>query len=132
VRIGAAFPSKYLKKEDIGDKRVVVTMGKVEIETVGQGSDSEDKPVLYFQGHDKGLALNKVNADAITEIVGTDETDDWAGHRICLYVDKNVMMSGKRVGGIRVMAPPSSRPAVRQPEPEPDDAGFAGDEEIPF
>jgi len=131
VRIGAAFPSKYLKKEDIGDMRVIVTMGKVEVETVGQGSDSEDKPVLYFQGHDKGMALNKVNADAITEIVGTDETDDWAGHRICLYVDKNVMMSGKRVGGIRVMAPPSSgKPAPRQPEPE--DAGFAGDEEIPF
>jgi hypothetical protein len=74
--------------------------------------------------------LNRTNGDSITEITGTDETDDWAGRAIVLYVDRNVMMGGKRVGGIRVTAPPNGKPA---PAPPPVVEEFvATDEDVPF
>lgn len=138
MKIGAAFPSNYLKKEDVGDKRVLVTIDRVAVEEVGQGKDKETKPVLYFQGHSKGMVLNVGNAQAITEIAHSDETDDWSGVRIVLYVDKNVMFGSERVGGLRVMAPPKgsngSRPAPPPPPPPQEivEDFQASDEDVPF
>jgi hypothetical protein len=136
MRTGAAFPSKNLKQEDIGDKHVRVVMARVVVETVGQGDDQEQKPVLYFKGHDKGLVLNRTNADTITDIVGTDEMDDWGGKAIVLYVDRNVMMGGKRVGGIRITAPPNGKPAPAPPPVVEDftnaDADGDAHEEVQF
>ena len=117
MRTSDAFPSQYLKKEDIGDKRVVVTIDRVEMEDVGQGEQQERKPVVYFDGLDKGMVLNKGNADAMTEAAGgDDEMDNWRGVRVVLYVDRNVMFGGKRVGGLRVTIPAGN---VSKPKAKP-------------
>lgn len=130
MKIGSAFPGgKTLKQEDIGDRHVRVYIDRVEVETLGQGDDQETKPVLYFRGKDKGLALNKTNAETITDICGSDETDDWRGKSIILYVDKNVRMGDKRVGGIRVRADQAAKPV---PPPPPVDDFQASDDDIPF
>lgn len=125
-KVSEAFVSEsaYLKKEDIGDRRVAVTIESVDLETVGQGQEQEEKYVLRFVGKSKGMVLNKTNAETISEILGDDEMDNWAGHKITLYVDKHVMMAGKKVGGIRVMAyqPPKPVPGpkpVAKPVPAP-------------
>ena len=60
--ISQAYPSKYLKSDDLGDKTVRVVMDFVEIQDVGDG---EFKPVLYFQGKDRGMVLNLTNANTI-------------------------------------------------------------------
>jgi hypothetical protein len=99
--ISQAFPSKYLKSEDIGDRTVRVIMDYVEICDVGDG---EHKPVLYFQGKEKGMVLNVTNANAVSAIYG-DETSDWSGQELVVYVDKNVNFKGKRVDGLRVRPP---------------------------
>ena len=52
----------------------------------GAGDDREDKPVTYFKETKKGLITNKTNGMAIEAIAGTDETDDWGGTRIELFV----------------------------------------------
>jgi len=133
MKIGSAFPSSYLKQSDVGDKKVLVTIDRVEIEQIGQGNDQEQKPVLYFKGHDKGMVLNLGNAQAVTEIVGDDETDNWPGHRVVLYVDKSVMFGGKRVGGLRITAPPTSK-SKPAPVPVQDvvEDFQATDEDLPF
>lgn len=106
MRTSEAFPSQYLKKEDVGDQRLVVTINRVEMEDVGQGEEQERKPVVYFDELEKGMVLNKGNAEAMTEAAGgDDEMDNWRGVRIVLYVDRNVMFAGKRVGGLRVNMP---------------------------
>lgn len=135
MKIGTAFGS-YLKQEHVGDRRVVVTIKNVVIENVADESKPENKPVLYFQGKDLGLVLNKTNADTITEITGTDETDHWGGHQICLYVDPNVSYAGKKTGGIRVMSVPRGDaravpPPVQQP-PTPAVPFEASDDDVPF
>lgn len=101
MRIHEAFPSPYLKKEDVTGE-LAVTIAHVAMEDIGQGDDQERKPVVYFEGKDRGMVLNKGNAQAIAEIAGNDEMNAWPGVQIVLYVDKNIAFQGKRVGGIRV------------------------------
>ena len=136
MNIGSAFKSNYLKHSDLNGKRVRVIMERVEIETVGQGQDAEEKPVLYFKGHERGLVLNKTNAYSIAEIVGSEETEEWAGHAIVLHQDKTTF-GGKRVDCIRIAAPPAA-PKKQQPPPPPpaeeelSDSFEGSDDEPPF
>ena len=102
MKLSQAFPSNYLKVTDLQNRRIAVTMDHVEFEEVG--SDKEEKLVVYFEGKEKGLVLNKTNATMIEEITGTDETDEWPGTKIVLkpaWVD----FQGKRVPAIRVDSP---------------------------
>jgi hypothetical protein len=132
MKIGAAFPSKYIKVEDLQGRRVTATIDSVTVEEIGQGDDKDTKPVVYFFGKEKGLALNRTNAATLTDILGTDETDDWHGKRIVLYPDKT-MFQGKRVACIRVAeapAAPAAPAATRRlapPAPEPEDTLAAGE-----
>jgi hypothetical protein len=93
----------YLKTEDIPTKQTL-TIREVKPELVG-GENEKEKLVVYFKEIEKGLTLNKVNAEAIAEIAESRLIEGWNGVRVCLYVDKNVMFGGKRVGGIRVEKP---------------------------
>lgn len=133
MNINSAFKGNYLKQADLGGKRIAVTIDRVAVEDVGGDNGKEEKPVLYFRGHERGLVLNRTNADEITAIVGDPETDRWAGAKVVLYVDPNVKYAGKRVGGIRVMAMPNgSRPAPPPPPAEVVEDFKASDDDVPF
>lgn len=121
MNINSAFPSEYLKAADLQNKRLAVTIDSVEIQKIGE----DQRPVVRFVGKDKGLVLNKTNANMIIEITGSEETEDWHGHRIVLYVAK-VDYQGKRVPAIRVDYMPNGKPA---PEPVVEDVD---DSDIPF
>ncbi|HUV71877.1 MAG TPA: hypothetical protein VMW25_02620, partial [Clostridia bacterium] len=98
------FFGDYLKVDELkGEKKLKIK--EVKIETLGRGGDAKEKPVVYFEGLDKGLALNRINADALKEICGSAEIESWPGNVVVLYVDPNVQFSGRRVGGIRVRVP---------------------------
>jgi len=136
VKIGAAFPGQYIKAADLQGKRVQVTIDRVEMEDIG----GETKPVLHFRGKERGLVLNKTNANAVWGINGSDDTDDWSGTTIILYPSKTDFQ-GKRVDCIRVDPPdaqakpqpprPPSRVAPMHVEPLSDD-DQGGDESVPF
>lgn len=98
--ISQAFPSEFLKAADLQDRTVTVVMDHVELKDVGDGT----KPVLYFQGKDKGLCLNKTNSNNIALVYG-DDTDDWAGKELMLYPTM-VDFQGRSVPAIRVKVPP--------------------------
>lgn len=125
MNINGAFPSTYLKAADLSGRRALVTISHVKMEDIGD----DHKPVLYFAGKDKGLVLNKTNANAITEITGTDETDGWRGKTIVLYVAK-VDFQGKRVDAIRVDYPQTATAPVAPPPPPVSDPLTVDD--IPF
>lgn len=127
MKIGSAFPSTYLKAADLNGKQVMVRISHVAMEDIG----GEHKPVVYFQGSEKGLVLNKTNSTAITEIAGTEETDDWAGVRIMLYSTK-VDFQGKRVDALRVDVPPKGKRAAPPPPPDEDFDGTTDDDRPPF
>jgi hypothetical protein len=113
------FPGKYLRAADLGTAEPVVTIRTVTMETLGD----DTKPVLYFEGKEKGVVLNKTNWNSCVEITGEDDSDDWAGHKVKLFVAK-VDFQGKRVPAIRINDP---RPRPAEPEIEDDD-----DDRVPF
>lgn len=119
MKINSAFPSAYLKAQDIPEETFAkVTIAKVTIEDVGGQNKPEDKkPVLYFQGKDKGMVLNKTNANIISKQFG-DETDDWIGKTISLY-QTEVEFKGDMVPALRVKIKkdqPASNGAAAQPK----------------
>lgn len=135
MKIGAAFPSTYLKASDLQGRTVTVTMDRVIMEEVG----GEHKPVLYFQGTERGIVLNKTNSSIIAEMHG-DETDDWVGKKIKLYPAR-VEFQGKIVDAIRIKLDTSApaevvqSPLAAKPNGTPKPARqipIETDDEIPF
>jgi len=98
------FFGDYLKADELKGE-TTATIKEVRVETLGRAEAAKEKPVVYFNELDKGLALNRVNADALKEVCGSSEIEEWVGKRVTLYVDPNVQYAGRRVGGIRVRVP---------------------------
>lgn len=116
--------SKYLKQDDIGDGKLVTIAG-FKKENVGQeGEPAEHKWTVTFEELDKPLVLNATNIQLAEKACGSDDTDDWIGQKIVLYVDPNVSYGGKLVGGIRIRAPKTKA----KPAPARDEI----DNDIPF
>lgn len=132
MKISSAFPSNYLKADadvpDRDDGGCTLTISSVKLETVGQGAQAEDKPVCYFEEVDKGLVLNKTNANAIAAMYG-DETKDWVGKRVRLGA-QDVEYQGKITRGIRVSSRPPNGPTPPAKPPGPPQNH--DDEDSPF
>lgn len=138
--------SKFLKKEDVTPAVLVTIKDCIEYNVAQEGAPEEHKWCLTFNELEKPMVLNSTNGQIIAGMIGSTHTDNWRGHRVVLYVDPNVSMSGKLVGGIRVRAPknqpkpaqPQAPPPVAaQPAPAPAPAWpteIAGteDSEVPF
>jgi hypothetical protein len=124
MHIDSAFPSKYLKASDLQGRNVTVKMGRVEQEKIGD----DMKLILYFQGKEKGVVLNKTNANNIAGLYG-GETEDWYGKEITL-VEAMVDFQGKSVPAIRMRAPPrreAARPAPQRQMADANGDDFPGD-----
>lgn len=109
MRIGEAFPSEYLKASDLQGRTVKAVISNVEMKDIG----SDHKPVLYFKGKEKGLVLNKTNANTIALVYG-DDTQDWDGGEVELYPTR-VDFQGRQVDAIRVKIPPRRPGAAAAP-----------------
>ena len=94
--ISTAFPSNYLKASDLNGKRASVTIQAVTMETLGD----DNKPVIWFQGKEKGMVLNKTNANILVANYGTSDTDKWCG-RSALIEAKKVEFQGRVVDALR-------------------------------
>jgi hypothetical protein len=125
VKISAAFPSNYLKAADLNDRNVKVVMDRVEMEDIG----GDHKPILYFQGKEKGLVLNKTNSNNISAAYG-DDTDGWSAQELVLY-PAMTDFQGKTVPCIRVRAPTAKDRPVLKPQPAPRSENPM-DDDIPF
>lgn len=134
MKLSQAFPSNFLKAEDLGGKSVTLTIQSVEMEEMGQGRDKENKLVIQFAKTDKKLICNKTNAKTIEKLYG-DDTDAWVGQRITIS-PREVEFQGNMVWAIRVSLtkPVAAVPitkAAATPAPV-DEPPFPGDDESPF
>ena len=110
-------PSRFLNAASVEDGDLTLTIDRITMEEFDDRDHpgkKQDKPVIYFRDALQGLVLNKGNAQMIAQMYGP-ETDHWAGKRIILY--KNVeMVMGQMKPVIRVRYVPIDRPA---PTPQP-------------
>ncbi len=133
-----AFPSKYIKTEDLEGKSVPVTIERVITETIKRDDGAtEEKRIVYFRGGQRGMVLNQTNWNAIADISGKDDDDDWPGTKVVLYPTKT-QFGSKTVPCIRIMGPAQNsalsktqlKPVVQAVENENPADGL--DDDIPF
>lgn len=99
-----AFPSRYLKAEDLEEGDVTLTVADVQFEDFvdPQTKRPDRKPVMTFRERAaKPLVLNKTNWKTISQVLGSDDTDDWHGQQITLYATE-VESFGEMTMGVRV------------------------------
>lgn len=116
MNVNSAFPSTYIAASDLRGAAVNVTIREVKIEQVGR--DRENKPVVYFEGKQKGMVLNKTNARKIANLVGSMDTEDWVGCQVAIFPTETEF-GGETVECIRVKAAAVARPA-RAAKPQDD------------
>jgi hypothetical protein len=79
------YDSEFLYAFDLDGKDVTVIIERAEAGLlVGSGGRKTKKPIVYFEGKTKGLALCKTNARTIAALYGND-TDKWKGQKITLF-----------------------------------------------
>jgi hypothetical protein len=92
--------SKFLRKEDVGDDDIAVTIKSVTLEDM-PGDSGEKRWVLNFKELPKGLVMNSGTIKVCEKAFGR-HTDSWTGGKVTLFVDPNVQFKGQVVGGLRL------------------------------
>lgn len=110
MNINKLFKSNYLKAADLEEDLTTMVIDRVEVAEF----DTGEKPVLYFEGEDRGLVLNKTNTRAIGTAYGY-ETDSWVGKRVILFTTA-VDFQGSMVDAIRVKIPKAQTHQIPQQE----------------
>jgi len=144
VNVNTVFPTKYVKAQDINGSVNVIIRSAV-MEQLGD----EHKLVVYFEGHEKGMVLNKTNANNLSNLYGP-ESDGWIGKPMTL-VSTFVDFQGQSTPALRLHPPqqqqqgftsglpqqmpaqtPTQQPAQQYDERNPPPLGNPIDDEIPF
>jgi hypothetical protein len=98
MNVNDIYGGDWLKSEHLqGDTNVTVEGCTVH----EMGEEKRKQLVLSFRDQSKQLGLNKTNAETMSSMFGT-ETNDWISKKVCLWVDENVYLNGKRVCGVRI------------------------------
>ena len=127
MKMSEAFPSRFLKAQDVMGRPVRATISGCTLEDLGDAR----KPALSFQGRSKQLVINKTNGSLLAAWFG-DDTDQWTGREIEIYADK-APMQGRIVDCLRVRLPQQQAAfqAPAQPAAAPAAAGDPNDD-IPW
>lgn len=133
--VRAMFDKAYLYAFDLQGRDVTVTIARVVGGTlVGVGGKSNKKPIVFFQGAKKGLALNITNAKTIASMYGGFDSDKWIGKRITLY-PTTTTFGGTEMECVRIRpgipkanvkdAPPVEEVPEREPGSDDDETAHA-------
>lgn len=135
AKVGEMIESKYLKQSDVEDEVTVtvVKVGKANISK--EGEEPEYKWLIRYQEFSKPMVLNATNIKRLARACESEETEEWTGKKVVLYVDHDVEFAGNVVGGLRIRAIPKPTGSTRQAQPQGNKSGgtFAQmDDDIPF
>ena len=136
MKYSDAFPSRYMRADDLQGTDRIVTITSVDFEdfTDPKTRRTETKPVLRFREKAaKDLVLNRTNFKTISTVLG-EETDDWVGQSIVLYATR-VESFGDMVEAIRIRdrkPKPAAAPAARPAPPPVPVEESVGSDAVPF
>lgn len=126
--INKVYASKHLNAFDLNGETHVVTITREEM--VKFPDDEDEKPIIYFEGWEKGLVVNKTNAKTIAGLYG-QHTEGWVGKQVELY-STIVDFRGQPTPAIRVRSPRKAARAQLAHQESKIDLHAPLDDEIPF
>lgn len=114
------FDSDWVRAWDLGGKAIVVTIVKVEAGELqnAKARKKDRKPIVWFKGAQKPLALNKTNAKTIAKLYGND-TKDWLNKSITIYPTKTSFGQEQDIDCIRIKPEVPKGKAQDMPNPDP-------------
>ena len=123
ANIKEMIPSSYLKQSDFPEDYVVTVRGVEKKNIAMDGKPADYKWLAKFAEFDKPMVLNTTNIQLMAKACDSDDTDNWTGKQVIVYVDENVSFGGELVGGLRIRkhkqaAPVAPRSAPRHPAPD--------------
>ena len=99
--------------------------GWTEVVSIEEDQVGDDlKPVVSFKGIEKPWPINMTGLEVLAELTGSQDTEDFDGAKVEVFVDPDVRYAGKRVGGIKLRPIPSKL--------QVNDDGALFDDAIPF
>jgi hypothetical protein len=126
-----AFPSKWLRGEDLGDRKPFVVIDHVTYADIG----GEQKLAMWFVDNaEKPLPLNTGHCVMLEEMFKTDDETQWTGVRIQLFTVE-VEFKGQRKLGVRFLPAPLTNKPGSPSKPAPPKAAVVAvdtDEDEPF
>ena len=133
MKIGQMMESKYMKRSDVEGETPVTVHALKKVNVARDDEDPEYRWTVKFAEFEKPMVLNATNIKRMGKVCG-DDTDDWIGQTVVLYVDENVEYGGDIVGGLRIRG--STRKASTGGKPNDDDVNrklaAAADDAAPF
>ena len=96
------FDSDYVKAWDLLGKDRTVTISRVVGSIItGEKGRKSKKPILYFEGKEKGFIANVTNCKIIEKMYGSDPAE-WVGKKVTLWPTTTEDKDGVTVETIRV------------------------------
>jgi hypothetical protein len=77
----AGSESKYLKAADIKGRKVRLVIREVSLVEFEDDGKKKSKPVIFFEGKEKGMVLNGTNVEKLGHELGYD-SQDWIGKEV--------------------------------------------------
>lgn len=127
-------PREYIYCEDLQGRDVTVTIERVSQGLlVGEKGRKTKKPLAYFKGKSKPLALNITNSKVLERIAGSPEVERWVGLTIVLFPTTTKDKDGVIVPCVRIRpsagkASDAKADPPEQQQPPPDDERQPGDD----
>ncbi len=126
AKVGEMIESKYLKQSDVDGEALVTVQAVAKRNIAREGDDPEYKWLAKFKEFQKPLVLNSTNIKRLARALG-DDTDDWIGKQVVLYVDPDIEFGGNVTGGLRIREAKKKKVASIT-----DDANEGSLDDIPF
>ena len=120
--------SKYLRRADVGEDGMVLTIKGFKLETVKGDDHDEEKTVLHFVEDVAPMILNRTNAALLAVCTGCKTAGEAKGKQITVYDDPTVSFGGRVTGGLRIKKIPGAPRAAPKAVPK----GVDFNDEVPF
>jgi hypothetical protein len=103
MKIGDMIESKYLKQSDVDGETLVTVVSLKKVNVARDDEDPEYRWTVKFEELPKPMVLNATNIKRMGKALG-DDTDEWTGKQVVVYVDPDIVFGGNVVGGLRIRA----------------------------
>jgi len=115
MKLSDLFPRKYFSGEDLKGQIHNITITRVTKEQMETRSGKKEIIILYARELSKGVTMGKAMAYSISEILGSEETNDWIGKQVQLYTE-TVRVAGQQKIAVRARAVPvAAQKPLQQP-----------------
>lgn len=129
AKIGEMIESKYLKQSDVSEDTVVTVEKVGKANVAPKGEEAEFKWLIRFEEFPKPMVLNSTNIKRLAKACDSDDTEEWIGQKVVLFVDPDVEFAGNVVGGLRIR---SHKQAAAKPAGNPSVPMSDMEDDIPF